>query len=140
MLKLLVAGEGRCRTGVLIPIPQYPLYSAVLAELNAVQVDYYLDEDRAWALDVSELKRALSQARGHCRPRVLCIINPGNPTGVRPPPPPPPIPAPPARCPRPTAPADPGLVLFLRPRAGADPRVHRGRDPLRLRGAALPDG
>ncbi|XP_058421220.1 alanine aminotransferase 1 isoform X6 [Diceros bicornis minor] len=81
VLKLLVAGEGRTRTGVLIPIPQYPLYSATLAELNAVQVDYYLDEERAWALDVSELRRALRQARDHCYPRALCVINPGNPTG-----------------------------------------------------------
>ncbi|XP_040350568.1 alanine aminotransferase 1 [Herpailurus yagouaroundi] len=81
VLKLLVAGEGRTRTGVLIPIPQYPLYSAALAELNAVQVDYYLDEERAWALDVAELRRALAQARDHCRPRALCVINPGNPTG-----------------------------------------------------------
>ncbi|KAM5280907.1 alanine aminotransferase 1 [Ctenodactylus gundi] len=81
VLKLLVAGEGRARTGVLIPIPQYPLYSAALAELDAVQVDYYLDEDRAWALDVAELRRALCQARDHCRPRALCVINPGNPTG-----------------------------------------------------------
>ena len=59
VLKLLVTGEGRTRTGVLIPIPQYPLYSAALAEFNAVQVDYYLDEERAWALDVAELRRAL---------------------------------------------------------------------------------
>uniref|UniRef100_A0ABI7VSH9 alanine transaminase n=1 Tax=Felis catus TaxID=9685 RepID=A0ABI7VSH9_FELCA len=81
VLKLLVAGEGRTRTGVLIPIPQYPLYSAALAELNAVQVDYYLDEERAWALDVAELRRALAQARDHCCPRALCVINPGNPTG-----------------------------------------------------------
>ncbi|XP_020946136.1 alanine aminotransferase 1 isoform X2 [Sus scrofa] len=88
VLKLLVFGEGRTRTGVLIPIPQYPLYSAALAELNAVQVDYYLDEERAWALDVAELRRALRQARDHCRPRALCVINPGNPTGAFPPPPP----------------------------------------------------
>ncbi|XP_055288192.1 alanine aminotransferase 1 isoform X2 [Moschus berezovskii] len=81
VLKLLVTGEGRTRTGVLIPIPQYPLYSAALAEFNAVQVDYYLDEERAWALDVAELRRALRQARDHCRPRALCVINPGNPTG-----------------------------------------------------------
>ncbi|KAM9690330.1 alanine aminotransferase 1 isoform 5-T6 [Dama dama] len=81
VLKLLVTGEGRTRTGVLIPIPQYPLYSAALAELNAVQVDYYLDEERAWSLDVAELRRALGQARDHCRPRALCVINPGNPTG-----------------------------------------------------------
>ncbi|XP_037855882.1 alanine aminotransferase 1 isoform X3 [Chlorocebus sabaeus] len=86
VLKLLVAGEGHTRTGVLIPIPQYPLYSATLAELGAVQVDYYLDEERAWALDVSELHRALCQARGHCHPRALCVINPGNPTGAFPPP------------------------------------------------------
>ncbi|XP_020739908.2 alanine aminotransferase 1 [Odocoileus virginianus] len=81
VLKLLVTGEGRTRTGVLIPIPQYPLYSAALAELNAVQVEYYLDEERAWSLDVAELRRALGQARDHCRPRALCVINPGNPTG-----------------------------------------------------------
>ncbi|GAB1299518.1 Alanine aminotransferase 1 [Apodemus speciosus] len=81
VLKLLVAGEGRARTGVLIPIPQYPLYSAALAELDAVQVDYYLDEERAWALDIAELRRALCQARDRCCPRVLCVINPGNPTG-----------------------------------------------------------
>ncbi|KAF3822857.1 hypothetical protein GH733_008231 [Mirounga leonina] len=69
VLKLLVAGEGPTRTGVLIPIPQYPLYSAALAELNAVQVDYYLDEERAWALDVAELRRALCQARGQVQAR-----------------------------------------------------------------------
>lgn len=84
VLKLLVAGEGRARTGVLIPIPQYPLYSAALAELDAVQVDYYLDEERAWALDIAELRRALCQARDRCCPRVLCVINPGNPTGMPP--------------------------------------------------------
>ncbi|XP_075776055.1 alanine aminotransferase 1 isoform X2 [Pelodiscus sinensis] len=81
LLKMLVSGEGRWRTGVLIPIPQYPLYSAALAELDAVQVNYYLEEERCWALDCGELRRALRQAREHCQPRVLCIINPGNPTG-----------------------------------------------------------
>ncbi|XP_060134191.1 alanine aminotransferase 1 isoform X2 [Zootoca vivipara] len=81
ILKLLVTGEGRSRTGVMIPIPQYPLYSAALAELDAVQINYYLDEDKCWALDIGELRRALKEARQHCQPRALCIINPGNPTG-----------------------------------------------------------
>ncbi|XP_068200116.1 alanine aminotransferase 2-like [Antennarius striatus] len=81
ILKLLVSGEGRNRTGVMISIPQYPLYSAALAELAAVQINYYLDEDNCWSLDIKELRRALSEARKHCNPRVLCIINPGNPTG-----------------------------------------------------------
>ncbi|XP_030631313.1 alanine aminotransferase 2-like isoform X2 [Chanos chanos] len=81
ILKLLVAGEGRTRTGVMISIPQYPLYSAALAELGAVQINYYLNEEKCWSLDISELKRAVEAARQHCNPRVLCIINPGNPTG-----------------------------------------------------------
>ncbi|XP_055656217.1 alanine aminotransferase 2 [Falco peregrinus] len=81
ILKLLVSGEGGSRTGVLIPIPQYPLYSAAIAELSAVQLNYYLDEEHCWALDVAELRRALAEGRQHCCPRVLCIINPGNPTG-----------------------------------------------------------
>lgn len=81
MLKLLVAGQGNSRTGVMIPIPQYPLYSAALAELGAVQVNYYLDEENCWALDIKELRRSLEEARKHCNPKVLCIINPGNPTG-----------------------------------------------------------
>ncbi|XP_075954385.1 alanine aminotransferase 2-like isoform X1 [Anarhichas minor] len=81
MLKLLVCGEGASRTGVMISIPQYPLYSAALAELDAVQINYYLNEEKCWSLDISELQRALDEARRHCNPRALCIINPGNPTG-----------------------------------------------------------
>nr|XP_033960366.1 alanine aminotransferase 2-like isoform X1 [Pseudochaenichthys georgianus] len=81
MLKLLVCGEGEARTGVMISIPQYPLYSAALAELAAVQVNYYLNEEKCWSMDLSELQRSLDEARRHCNPRALCVINPGNPTG-----------------------------------------------------------
>ncbi|KAL7406511.1 hypothetical protein ABVT39_021071 [Epinephelus coioides] len=81
ILKLLVSGEGTSRTGVMIPIPQYPLYSAAISELEAVHINYYLDEENCWALDTEELQRAYLSAKQHCQPRVLCIINPGNPTG-----------------------------------------------------------
>ncbi|XP_030060246.1 alanine aminotransferase 2 [Microcaecilia unicolor] len=81
ILKILVSGWGKSRTGVMIPIPQYPLYSALISELDAVQVNYYLDEENCWALDVKELRRVLNRAREYCNPNVLCIINPGNPTG-----------------------------------------------------------
>ncbi|XP_049906836.1 alanine aminotransferase 2 isoform X2 [Epinephelus moara] len=81
ILKLLVSGEGTSRTGVMIPIPQYPLYSAAISELEAVHINYYLDEENCWALDIEELQRAYLSAKQHCQPRVLCIINPGNPTG-----------------------------------------------------------
>lgn len=82
MLKLLTSGEGKTRTGVMISIPQYPLYSAALAELAAVQISYCLDEDKCWSLDVNELRRAVKAGREHCNPRAICIINPGNPTGM----------------------------------------------------------
>ncbi|KAM9167087.1 alanine aminotransferase 1 isoform 2-T2 [Mergus octosetaceus] len=81
ILKLLVCGEGAERAGVLVPVPQYPLYSAALAELGAVQLGYLLAEERAWALDIAELRRVLGEGRRRCRPRALCVINPGNPTG-----------------------------------------------------------
>ncbi|XP_051554689.1 alanine aminotransferase 2-like isoform X1 [Myxocyprinus asiaticus] len=81
ILRLLVSGKGCSRAGVMIPIPQYPLYSAAISEMDAVQINYYLDEDNCWALDINELHRAYQAAKQHCQPRVICIINPGNPTG-----------------------------------------------------------
>ena len=75
------AGDGAKPVGVMIPIPQYPLYSATIAEYGMHQIGYYLDEANEWALDIGELERALSESRAHCQPRVLCVINPGNPTG-----------------------------------------------------------
>lgn len=68
-------------SGVMIPIPQYPLYSATLAEFGLAPISYYLNEENRWALDISELDRALSESRRTCNPRVLVVINPGNPTG-----------------------------------------------------------
>jgi len=80
-LKLLTGpGEG-VRPGVMIPIPQYPLYSASLAEYNMDQVGYYLDESRNWAMDVSELERAYQAAKDTSDIKAIVLINPGNPTG-----------------------------------------------------------
>lgn len=81
LLRLLVSGQGSSVTGVLIPVPQYPLYSAALAELGAAALGYLLAEEGGWALDMAQLRRALDQGRQSCCPRVLCVINPGNPTG-----------------------------------------------------------
>jgi len=65
----------------MIPIPQYPLYSASVAEFGVYQIGYYLNEDKNWSMDASELKRSINEAKSKCKPRVLCVINPGNPTG-----------------------------------------------------------
>ncbi|KAI8342128.1 pyridoxal phosphate-dependent transferase [Chlamydoabsidia padenii] len=70
------------KSGFLIPIPQYPLYSATLALVDATQVPYYLNESKNWGLDVQDLKKAVDDARDNgADMRALVIINPGNPTG-----------------------------------------------------------
>jgi len=65
----------------MIPVPQYPLYSATLSEYGAYQIEYYLDEGNNWALNIDELERALRESKDRCVPRGIVIINPGNPTG-----------------------------------------------------------
>ena len=45
------------------------------------KIGYFLNEEENWKLDISELKRSLEEAKKRCKPRVLCVINPGNPTG-----------------------------------------------------------
>lgn len=70
------------KSGVLLPIPQYPLYSAAVTLLGGQIVPYYLDESRDWDLSLEELSRATREARAvGVEVRVLCLINPGNPTG-----------------------------------------------------------
>jgi len=83
VLKLMTAPGITCqqKPGVMVPIPQYPLYSATLAEYGMEQVGYYLDESRAWSLNSKELDRALNEARSKCTVRAIVVINPGNPTG-----------------------------------------------------------
>ncbi|KAF9202167.1 hypothetical protein BGZ49_007639 [Haplosporangium sp. Z 27] len=68
--------------GIMIPIPQYPLYTATLAILDAKPVSYYLDESKGWGLSTAELQRSYDEAaRSGIETRALVIINPGNPTG-----------------------------------------------------------
>ena len=68
--------------GIMIPIPQYPLYSATMTLLGGASVGYYLNEENGWSMEVDELERARrdAEAKG-IRVRALAVINPGNPTG-----------------------------------------------------------
>ena len=70
-------------TGVLVPIPQYPLYTATLAVLNARCVPYYLDESKTWGTDMSAIRSAYQKAKSEGTDvRAIVVINPGNPTGA----------------------------------------------------------
>jgi DNA-binding transcriptional MocR family regulator len=78
LLRVSTAGKD----GLLVPIPQYPLYSALATLHNAHLVPYYLDEAHGWTLTGAEVERALAEAKANnIRVRALAVINPGNPTG-----------------------------------------------------------
>lgn len=61
---------------VLVPMPTYPLYTAVLAKLSARAKYYRLDPERNWMPDVDHLRSLITPAT-----RALVVIDPNNPTG-----------------------------------------------------------
>ena len=62
---------------VLIPVPTYPLYTAVLAKIGARAVFYRTDAARGWQPDIDHLRSLISPAT-----RALVVIDPNNPTGA----------------------------------------------------------
>jgi glutamate--glyoxylate aminotransferase len=68
--------------GVMIPIPQYPLYSALIALNGGKLIPYYLDESQNWALDSANVKKQIADSKkAGINLRCIVVINPGNPTG-----------------------------------------------------------
>lgn len=79
LLQLMLASPD---VGVMIPIPQYPLYTAALALYNGAPIPYYLDEQEGWSTNIETMEKAHQKATEEGKkPLALVIINPGNPTG-----------------------------------------------------------
>lgn len=62
---------------VLVPVPTYPLYTAVCAKIGARAVYYRTDPDRGWLPDLDHLRALVTPAT-----RALVVIDPNNPTGA----------------------------------------------------------
>jgi alanine-synthesizing transaminase len=62
---------------VLVPMPTYPLYTAVLAKIGARALYYRTDPSTGWAPDLDHLAAIVTPAT-----RALVIIDPNNPTGA----------------------------------------------------------
>jgi len=62
---------------VLVPMPTYPLYTAVLAKLDAKAKYYRLEPSQGWMPDLDHLERLVTPST-----RALVIIDPNNPTGA----------------------------------------------------------
>ncbi len=62
---------------VLVPMPTYPLYTAVTAKIGARAVFYRKDPDHGWLPDLDHIRSLISP-----RTRALVVIDPNNPTGA----------------------------------------------------------
>ncbi|WFD43564.1 alanine transaminase [Malassezia psittaci] len=67
---------------ILIPIPQYPLYSAAVSLYDLTAAHYQLDPNKNWEASLDSVHDSLRKARKEGKtPRAIVVINPGNPTG-----------------------------------------------------------
>lgn len=62
---------------VLIPMPDYPLWTASVALSGGVPVHYRCDEQNAWNPDLADIEKKITS-----RTRGIVVINPNNPTGA----------------------------------------------------------
>lgn len=62
---------------VLVPMPTYPLYTAIIAKLGATARYYRTDPARGWTPDIEHLETVVSP-----RTRAIVVIDPNNPTGA----------------------------------------------------------
>ena len=62
---------------VLIPAPDYPLWTASVALSGGTPVHYLCDEQSDWMPDIADIERKITP-----RTRAIVIINPNNPTGA----------------------------------------------------------
>jgi alanine-synthesizing transaminase len=62
---------------VLIPAPDFPLYTAVVGLSGGKPVHYVCDEGSGWLPDLDDIRRKITP-----RTRGIVVINPNNPTGA----------------------------------------------------------
>ncbi|WP_298827797.1 pyridoxal phosphate-dependent aminotransferase [uncultured Piscinibacter sp.] len=62
---------------VLIPAPDYPLYTASVALSGGTPVHYLCDESSDWMPDIEDIRRKVTS-----NTKAIVVINPNNPTGA----------------------------------------------------------
>ncbi len=62
---------------VLVPMPDYPLWTAAVSLSSGTPVHYLCDENNGWLPDVDDIRAKITP-----NTRALVIINPNNPTGA----------------------------------------------------------
>jgi alanine-synthesizing transaminase len=62
---------------VLLPSPDYPLYTAGVALSGGTPVHYVCDEQSGWLPDIDDIKKKIT-----ANTKAIVVINPNNPTGA----------------------------------------------------------
>ena len=62
---------------VLIPAPDYPLWTAMTSLAGGTPVHYLCDEDNGWQPDLEDIRSKVTP-----RTKAIVVINPNNPTGA----------------------------------------------------------
>ena len=62
---------------LLVPMPDYPLWTAATSLAGGVPVHYLCDENNGWLPDLDDIRAKITP-----RTRGIVVINPNNPTGV----------------------------------------------------------
>lgn len=80
VIQALIAKPGQ---SIMIPMPQYPLYSASLTMYGGNSQYYCCNEELDWSVTREELERSYAEGTQKCESNVrgIAVINPGNPTG-----------------------------------------------------------
>jgi alanine-synthesizing transaminase len=62
---------------VLVPAPDYPLWTAAVSLSGGTPVHYLCDESKEWAPDLNDLRKKITP-----NTKAIVVINPNNPTGA----------------------------------------------------------
>jgi len=62
---------------VLVPAPDYPLWTAAVSLSGGTPVHYLCDESKEWSPDLADLRKKITP-----RTKAIVVINPNNPTGA----------------------------------------------------------
>lgn len=76
---ILLSMEALCASGdeVLLPMPDYPLWTAAVNLAGGKAVHYRCDEESCWYPDFADLESKITD-----KTKAIVIINPNNPTGA----------------------------------------------------------
>lgn len=77
LITLAMQGLLNCGDEILVPSPDYPLWTASVTLSGGTAVHYMCDEGAEWYPDINDIKSKITS-----RTKGIVIINPNNPTGT----------------------------------------------------------